>query len=233
MSRLENYEKKQTRKRAALFIGIGFFVVAFLVNAGIPLLINASAYLGSFFVDRTEVIGDPNAQGITINVDPVPEATSKPKIVLTGSTDNIDELHIYINGSKADEISTNDGDFEISAQGLQKGKNEIIIQGKNTQSGRSEKSDVIVIDYLSEKPLLEISAPEPDSTTLENNTVVVGKTNDSTNTIRINGQPVVLNSAGEFSHSLRLQTGDNTIKIVAANAADEETEVEVKVKREK
>jgi hypothetical protein len=232
-TRLEKHDKRQSRKHIALFVGILIFVGVFLVNAGIPLLINGSALLGSKFISRSDVIDDPDAQPIFISVDRTPQATSSASLVITGSIDNVDEIRVYINGLKKDTVDVDGDDFELKAVGLKPGKNEIVLQAQNTDTSRSQKSDVLVVDYLSQKPELEISSPDAESTTLENNVQIKGSTNDATNTIRINNAPVVVNAKGEFSHSYRLQTGDNTIKVTAQNAAGQQTQVELKVKREK
>ncbi len=233
MSRLQDYQKKQARKQFLWVAIILAFLSIFVIKLGVPFIIGGSSSLGSKFVRRTDVVEDPNANDIRITLDPVAQATSSAERVLSGTTENVDELIVFINGARIQSERVSDGDFELITDGLSKGKNEIILQGKNTALGRIKKADVIVVDYLSEKPQLEISSPQPDSTTFENAVDVVGATNDPANTVRVNGQPVVANAKGSFSHSLRLQTGDNTVTVIAVNEAGLETKVEFKIKREK
>ena len=65
-----------------------------------------------------------------------------------------------------------------------------------------------------EKPKLEVSQPNDNTKTNKQEIKIEGKTDKETY-IKVNGQPVVVDSQGAFQTLLKLNDGDNSIEIIA------------------
>lgn len=77
-------------------------------------------------------------------------------------------------------------------------------------------------------PTLTVSTPSDKLITNNKTCTVSGKTNDATSspvTVKVNGTAVTVDSAGNFSCTVQLSEGDNTITVVATDAAGKSSSV--------
>jgi bacillopeptidase F len=112
------------------------------------------------------------------------------------------------------------------------------MNGANTISARltdakgnlSDASNIVSITYANTPPKLVVSDPA-DNSTVNGDTasVVVNGTTDDNITVTINDRMVVVKSDDSFSYTFPLNDGDNTLKIVATDAAGNQTTVTRKV----
>ena len=79
-----------------------------------------------------------------------------------------------------------------------------------------------------EKPKLEVSQPNDNSKTNKQEIKIEGKTDKETY-IKINGQPVVVDSQGSFVTLFKLNEGDNSIEIIAEDIVGNQEKKTIKV----
>lgn len=95
--------------------------------------------------------------------------------------------------------------------------------------GNTDTSSFVAITVDTNPPELVITSPSDNLVTNKASVMVIGTTNDATSspvTLTINGNSVTVQSDGSFSHSVALNTGTNTITIVATDAAGKTTTVQ-------
>jgi len=93
-----------------------------------------------------------------------------------------------------------------------------------------EKSVAFIVDTV--PPALDVPSPVDGSVTNKASCVVSGTTNDSTSspvTLTVNGEVVEVGSNGSFSKTITLTEGENTITVIATDAAGKSTTVVRKV----
>jgi len=214
MSRLEKHQNKQIMQRIA--IGVLLFVafIIFFFSAGIKMLVSFTLFLNQMAngnskqqtLQKTETFN-------TVNIDPIPSATNSATMAFSGTSLNFDKLEIYLNDEKQDEISISDT-FSGEVKGLEKGDNKVHFIAKSTDSKETKKTPIYEILLKSEKPKLEIQEPNDKSRTNKEDVRISGTTDVET-TIRINGQPMIVDVQGKFTTLIRLKDGENKINITA------------------
>ncbi|PIX68705.1 hypothetical protein COZ40_01875, partial [Candidatus Roizmanbacteria bacterium CG_4_10_14_3_um_filter_39_13] len=85
---------------------------------------------------------------------------------------------------------------------------------KSSSSKETKRIPTYSILFKSEKPKLEIQEPSDKSKTNKEDMRISGTTDIET-TIRINGQPIIVDVQGKFTTLLRLKDGENKINITA------------------
>ena len=101
----------------------------------------------------------------------------------------------------------------------------------NDGNGAAQKSVTFTVDTV--PPMLSVTAPEDDSVTNNSSCTVTGTTNDATSspvtvTVKLNNEAeeeVSVAENGSFSKQLTLDSGVNTITVVATDAAGKSTTV--------
>lgn len=228
-SRISKYKEKNNEKTIILSV-LGITVVLFLLfKFGIGLLVNLSLFVTGKNLQNNQT--DQNSVDYIAPpiLNPLPVATNSAHIIISGKSAKNQTIHLYINGSDTDEVSTNsDGSFVFS-EDLQNGNNEIKTkaQDKNKMSVFSDNQNVM---FKNSPPSLDISSPSDGQTFKkdQNTTNVSGKT-DSGDSVTVNGFFAVIDENNNFSYILPLQNGDNEIKIVATDQAGNQTEKDLKV----
>ena len=96
----------------------------------------------------------------------------------------------------------------------------------NDGNAAVQKSVTFTVDTVA--PILTINSPANNSITNTAACTVSGTTNDATSspvTVTVNGENVTVGSDGSFSKVITLTEGDNTITVVATDAAGKSTTV--------
>jgi len=214
MSRLEKHQNKQFFQRLIIAFVLLVAFVIFFFNAGIKMLISFTLFLNQLAnrgtkqqtVQQTEAFN-------TVSIDPIPSATNSATLFFSGTSLNFDKLEMYLNDEKQDEISLSDT-FKGEIKGLEKGTNTVYFIAKSTQSKETKKTPVYDVFYKSDKPKLDISEPSDGSKTNKEDIKIAGSTDKET-TIRVNGQPLIVDVDGKFTTLFRLKSGENKILITA------------------
>lgn len=96
----------------------------------------------------------------------------------------------------------------------------------NDGNAAAQKTVTFVIDTVA--PTLTVSSPSDNSITNKASCTVSGVTNDATSspvTVTVNGKSVTVGTDGAFSTTITLTEGENTITVVATDAAGKATTV--------
>lgn len=220
MSRLLRHQKK-IFLRTIIFYGVlivGLFI--FILTIGLKLLLNASVFIAQLTAKNS-----PNTQNVsedfigTIDVGNIPSATNSSQIIVSGSILNFDLLEFFINGEKVKEKNVGATDtFSEEIGDLTVGDNEVYVNAIAKDSKKQKKSTTYHVFYKKDKPKLEISEPKDGSTVNQSEINVKGSTDKET-FIRIQDSPIVVDSQGNFQTTLKLQSGENKILVVAQDVA--------------
>lgn len=227
-SRLSRRLDSQSRKNLFLSL-LGIIVVlVLLVKFGIPLLVNFSLFLSGQKADETSRSTSPTYLSPPV-LNQTANATNSAEFIITGSAIKDEEINLYINDSLSERIETEDnGNFSFKVT-LQAGDNKIKAKAKK-EDKESDFSNELSVTYKNSPPSLTVDSPtdgqkfEKDQSTAQ----VLGKTDEGVR-VTVNGFWAVINENNNFSYSLPLQNGDNSIKIVAEDQAGSKTEKEIKV----
>ena len=110
---------------------------------------------------------------------------------------------------------------------LADGQHTVLFNAKdNDGNAAAQKSVTFTVDTVA--PTLTVSSPANNSVTNTASCTVSGTTNDATSspvTVTVNGKSVTVGANGAFSTTITLNEGDNTITVVATDAAGKSTTV--------
>jgi bacillopeptidase F len=233
-SRLRRNVENQTRRQIITYLVIiGAILFAFIFFGGSiiggigDLIFNIKGNHNQVEQIKSKVHIDPPI------LDAIPQGTDKETIDISGSTSIKDgTVELYVNDSVYKSIGIgSDGKFKKSDVKLHTGNNTIkalVRQGENS----SDFSDEEDITYSKDAPNLDISSPTDNQTftKADQEINVTGKTNSGDITVTVNGFRAIVKDDGSFSYYLKLNEGDNTVKISATNSAGKNTDKELHVK---
>lgn len=228
MSRLEKHQNKQIVQR--IFIAIVLFVAAiiFFFSVGIRMLVSFTLFLNQMANGNSkQQTLQKTEQFNSVNLDPIPSATSSAEMWFSGTALNFDALEIYLNDEKQDEISISDT-FSGQVKGLEKGENKVHFIAKSTTTKDTKKTPIYTVLFKNDKPKLEIQEPNDNARTNKEDIKVSGSTDIETE-IRINGQPIIVDVQGKFTSLLRLKDGENKITITAEDIVGNQEIKELKI----
>ncbi len=220
MSRLEDHRQKQFRNKVILYIALIVGLGIFMMTAGLKFLINSTVYLGNLSSGKqsTTPSNKPSTLYGTLDIDTIVDATNSAKIIVSGTVVNYDKLEFYINDDKVKDYDVASEQFNQEIGDLKKGNNKVYVKAVNKETKDERKSQTYDVMLNSDKPKLDISQPQDNSKTGNNDLKIVGSTNKDV-LIKVNDFPVVVDAGGNFQTSIRLKDGDNKIVITAQDNA--------------
>lgn len=231
-SRLSRRLERQTRNTFLISI-FGIAVILFLlVQFGLPFLINFSLLIAGLKAPQEQTNRGSKVFVQSPILYPLKEATNSAQITVKGIASSDQTIDLYINDEIVDKTNTKkDNSFVFEDITLNSGENIIKAQATTKESKKSEFSNEVIVVYKKEAPKLSLDSPKEDqSFSKDDNPIrVSGKTNPGTK-VTINDFWAIVDDQGNFSYILRLQNGENTIKIVATDEAGNKTQLERKVK---
>ncbi|MCL4386942.1 hypothetical protein M1307_00920 [Patescibacteria group bacterium] len=234
-SRLKRKIEKQAKKQSILFtLGI-LFVLFIIVKFGLGVITG----IGGFFVKVNEIKGTAKTQTsqtqevlIPPTLDTIPQATKEPNVKITGKTNETNgSIQLFLNDSLDTNTKVNkDGTFTFDKVSLKEGENTIKVRLRTDNDKTSDFSDEYTISYIKSGPKLDVNSPSDGATFSKDNQeiTVQGKT-DPNNKVTVNGFWAIIDQDGNYSYTLKLNNGDNTISIEATDPAGNSTKKEVKV----
>lgn len=230
-SRRAHFEEKKSRQQIVVIFLVLIAIFAGIFFVGIPFLIKMSALLGDLRGgDQITTTTTRAAPLFPPTLEPLPEATNSAQITVKGSAQSGLNVEIILNNESVKKIvADSDGNFIASGITLKDGENSLRAQASN-DSEKSGLSQTYFIIYKKSAPSLEVSEPNDGANLSGDNKEVkiVGKT-DLQVTATVNDRWVIVNSDGSFNTSYLLSSGENILKIVARDAAGNETTLERKV----
>lgn len=234
LSRLEEISRRRSLHKTILILTGIVALIAFFFFYSVPILINLSLLAGKLRGDKDADLPVNASSYIAPPIlDAVNDATNSAQITISGSALPKEVIQLFVNGKYIDKATVNDNKtFIFRNVVLEEGENDI--KAKSIISDReSAYSQNVRIVYRNKAPNLEISSPQ-DNQTISNGdgqVKVEGKTDPSVR-VTVNDYWAIVESDGTFSYLLRLQKGDNNIKVDATDDAGNKTEKQIKVKLE-
>ena len=229
-SRLRRYSEQMQKVRLYKAVLGSIALIVFLAVFGVKILVGFS-----LLVDRIRG-GSPATAGQQVILqppilDPLSPATNSAELIVSGRGPEGFTLLLYINESETQTTPlVGDGSFIIGDLSLREGVNTISARVKDDKGNVSELSDVVTTTYRKTPPKLDVTDPGEGATiTGDNSTIEVKGTTEDEVTITVNDRLAVIHSDNSFSYSFRLSEGENTLKVVATDAAGNQTTVERKV----
>lgn len=231
-SRLSSTIEKKSKKQLYLSV-VGIVVILFLlIKFGVPALINFSLFLGGFHTSST---GTTNNQTNSSPVLPPTlnqtfTATNSATISVSGTGVAKESIELFVNSELVSTQNTkDDGTFNFSNVALTDGINSIKARAKQSNK-ESNFSDPIQITFSNKQPTLTVDSPsDGESFSGGNNTITVSGKTDPDDKVTVNGFWAIVDDKGVYSYNLRLQNGDNQIKVIATDNAGNITEKDLKV----
>jgi len=219
MSRLEKVQKKRLLQSVIflLLILIGLLIIFF--TFGLNLILTASSFISQNFSQKNEpTITSTTENFATIDITFIPTATNSAKFLIIGNALNVELLDVYLNDKKIKEIPLSTDSFDEELGELSIGENKLYLVGRDKNKKILKKTPVYTILYKPEKPKLEIEKPFDGEKIEKEEIKIIGSTDKET-FIKINDMPVVVDALGNFQSSIKLQVGENKIKITAEDQA--------------
>ncbi len=233
-SRLEEISRRRSLHKTILILTGIVALIAFFFFYSVPILINLSLLAdklrgstdSEFTTNSSSYIAPPV-------LDPIKDATNSAQITISGSALTNQVIRLFVNGKYIDKTKVNDNKtFIFRNVVLEEGDNDIKAKSIISDEESAYSQNVRIV-YRNKAPSLEISSPQDNQTILNSDgqVKVEGKT-DSSVRVTVNDYWAIVESDGTFSYLLRLQKGDNNIKVVATDDAGNRVEKEIKVKLE-
>ena len=230
------YQHKQNESNKKLF-GLLFFILiltAFMITVGFRLLINSAVFISGLINPQSENTSQEKQDEFygSIDLDEPRTATNSAQIYVTGTVQDYEKIDIYINNTRAESITVKGKtSFSEKIGPLKQGENKIYVIAR-AGDDHTKESDTYTVLYKKEELKLEIESPTADMKTSSQDLTIKGMTDQGT-TLRVNGQPIVVDLSGEFSSTFRLKEGENILHFTATDAAGNTVEQELKVTYQK
>jgi len=218
MSRLEKVQRRKFFKSIIVLLIALFILLFFFTTIGLNIILTTSFFISQTFKKNESSITPPQKNFYIIDIVSIPNATNSAQFSVSGNTLNIDILEVFINDKKIKEIPLPSDNFTTVVGDLEEGENKIYFVGKDKNKKTLKKTNPYIIFYKLEKPKLVIKEPADGEITEKEEIKVIGSTDKET-FIKINDIPVVVDALGNFQSSVKLQVGENKIKITAEDQA--------------
>jgi hypothetical protein len=201
-------------------------IVALLVGGyflGIPLLGRLGAG-SSPIVTHSPVGTADNIPPTSPRINDLPDISRTRTIAINGSAESGSTVNVLVNDrEQLSTLTDKNGQFsgDISLTG---GENTITATAKDSVGNKSRLSKAIVITYDASPPKLLITNPADNLTVTSANVTVTGKT-DAAASVTVNDRQVIVQPDGQFSTSVTLVSGSNTIVIATTDSAGNTSKV--------
>lgn len=201
-----------------IVFGMYFWMVFFISNVG--------SFWDLFRKKEIYVEKDTIAPAPPFIVE-IPKATQHDSIDISGKAESGTKVILYTEGSKNSETtSDSEGSFSFTAIKIGIFPTTIYTTAVDESNNESKKSQSYTIVKDDTPPELEVTSPK-DSEEIKatgHTYKVTGKT-EADVTVTVNGQLAIINQDDEFSVSIRLEEGDNSLEIIAKDIAENETTI--------
>lgn len=225
--------EKKLKKNLLLTIIIIFVIAFVLLNWGLPALIGGLSAFNKLKPAEGKVELNLEDKAIAPPVLNIPfVATNSATIKITGYSAPKSRVELYLDNSLEDTVSSaEDGSFVFESVPLSVGVNNIYGKTVDDKNRTSLASKTIRLTYSSEKPKLEVTEPSDGQEVKGGDKKVkVSGTTSPDSLISINGQTSIVNSDGNFSLTININDGDNTVSVVATSPLGNISKVDRRVK---
>ncbi|MGE5041745.1 MAG: hypothetical protein ACM3IJ_02475 [Candidatus Levyibacteriota bacterium] len=230
-SRLARTSEQKSRKQIIIFSIATILFLAILFKFGPSVLSSVSSFpLFKKQAVNTAPVNDTSTLEAPF-ITSIPDATDSASIVISGTSSYSDaQVELYLNGKSYDTTSlSKDQRFSFDSIKLANGTNTIKARVKKGEETSDFTRDYTVI-YSQGAPKLDVSSPsDGQQFTRGDQSINVQGSTDPDNDVTVNNFRAIVDSSGNFSYYMKLNEGDNQIKIIATNQAGKTTEKDLKV----
>lgn len=226
-SRLSRVEEKRTKTRLYKIVGTSVLILILLIALGIPLLVKVSALLGSINSSGTNPDSTDKTPPFAPVLSSINSATNSAQLKIEGYAEAESTIILKINGDIVkEELLSLDGNFSFTDLKLETGSNTIYATAIDKAGNESAISNELTVYFKKGAPTIELLEPAENQSYGKNQqTIAISGKTDPENTIYINDRFVPVENEGNFSYQLKLNDGENKLKIVARDTAGNETEL--------
>lgn len=182
----------------------------------------------SITVESSDAVGNTNTVVRTVTKD-----TQPPLVTLSAPADNLltNSKTVSVSGTTeaGASVTVNGNSLSVDAQGafnttltLSEGSNTITVVARDTAQNSQTVTRAVTVDTIA--PSLSVSAPVDGAITNQTTLAVTG-TAEAGSALKINGTQVTVDAQGNFSATLNLNEGSNTITVEDKDAAGNTTTV--------
>ncbi|MDP3940698.1 MAG: hypothetical protein Q8Q49_00150 [bacterium] len=230
-SRIKSSQERQAKRNIFLSIFGMIALLVAIVVFGVPFLVNFSLFVEKKMDSKSLGQSKTDAYIPPPQLDISYTATNSGVIMVNGSGQEGQTVYLYVNNERvADTEVTSDSSFVFDDVHLQEGDNEIFTKAK-VDNKSSDESNTLNITYIKDPPDISIDSPADGQAFSggDNRTITVSGTTAENAKVTVNGFFAVMQPGGAFRYRLNLQDGDNELKIVAIDEANNKTEKNIKV----
>lgn len=227
-SRLSNHLKRKAVQNI-LFVFVGFIVLVIIaVTFGTKLLVDYSLFIEKVHSNDTS---SASTQQDTSFISPptlnsLPDATNNSQTAVSGNAEKGQTVELFLNDQQVDKTSADsEGHFHFFSITLHQGQNTLKARAITNDNRKSDFSNSDLISYLKNPPTLTINQPQDGQGFDKGSSPSVniqGQTDPGAK-ITVNGAWAIVDDQGNFSYLYSLKDGDNDIKVVATDAANNQT----------
>jgi len=226
MSRREStYERRKTR-RGFLLILASVGLLLFFIFVGLKYIANLALWAEKFKKETDVTINDKTPPAPPRLDTKIPKYTNKEIVDLEGYAESGSLVKIYLNGEVVKEITASEESRYSTQIKLKKGENQIWATATDSAGNEGEQSPNRYVVFDSEAPIIEVLEPKNGETVSDKDISIKGKT-EAGSQITANERLGTVNSEGNFSVKYTLSEGENTIKLISVDGAENRTEKEL------
>lgn len=222
MQRLQKHQQKKYQSQIIGYLVLLIILIIFIATVGIKLLIGTAFFVINFTQKNNKTHNANTSSSTDIILPPeifnIPTATNTAEITIQVRSTPEKKISFYVNDIKQKEITPEEETFEETIT-LDKGNNTLSLVMDDPTTKTKKTSRTYTIIYKDEKPTLEITSPHDLDKTSKNEIQIEGTTQNEV-TIRINNSPIVVDSEGKFTYTMKLKEGENHIVVEAQDIAD-------------
>lgn len=221
-------EELKQKKRLGLAIVGSISLLIFLAAFGFKIFVGFSLLVEMLRGTPAQPAQQAQKRIFPPVVDPLPIATRSGALRISGTGEPNLTAIIYVDNAEAKKtVVAGNGNFFVSLTPLKDGEHTIQVKLTDNRGNSGNPSELTKIMIKSTPPILEVTAPEDNSTVNGDRNVVKveGKTEEDSS-VSINGRLVVVRTDNSFTYDYPLSEGDNTLTIEARDVAGNITKTE-------
>jgi hypothetical protein len=232
-SRLKKHLKQEAYKNVLLgTLGI-VVVIVLLVLFGTKILVGFSLLVGNLTGSSQDT--DNATQNAATYIAPPAlnppfDATNSATITISGAAAPQEKISLYLNGEVVDRTTVkSDKSFTFTGVTLKNGDNSLKAKVV-TDDKESDFSNEVKISFINKAPSLSLDNPQDGQgyKKEESPIKVTGKTDPGVK-VTVNDFRAIVDGQGTYTYLYNIHDGENDIKVVATDDADNKTTKEVKI----
>lgn len=225
-------EQERIIYKRLLIIGITIvFIVVVFFFWGVPILVRIAEFLNILRDESSSSSSGDVIPPFTPRVESIPTATNSANLPIKGSAEAGSTVEIFLNGElKKKLLVGQNARFSIEDFSLSEGENRVEVRSIDQAGNTSPLSAPSIVTFDKEVPTLEVLEPKSGAAfTGGNRDIKITGTVEVGSTVTVNGFLAIVDSEGKFSYTYALSAGDNTLNILAKDAAGNSKEEKVQV----